>query len=68
MLRALYRSASLRAAAALGLSGVAFALGNLILARVLPSQEYGLVSLFIGVVAVSGVMAPLSTSYRCRET
>ena len=59
MLRALYRSASLRAAAALGLSGVAFALGNLILARVLPSQEYGLVSLFIGVVAVSGVMAPL---------
>ena len=59
MLRALYRSASLRAAAALGLSGVAFALGNLILARVLPSQEYGLVSLFIGVVAVCGVTAPL---------
>ena len=59
MLRALYKSASLRAAAVLGLGGLAFTLGNLILARTLPSREYGLVSLMIGIVAVAGLAAPL---------
>lgn len=59
ILRDLYKSAALRAAAALGLGGVAFTLGNLILARVLPSQEYGLVSLVLGIVSVAGLAAPL---------
>ena len=59
MLRALYKSASLRAAAVLGLGGLAFTLGNLILARTLPAQEYGLISLVIGIVAVAGLTAPL---------
>jgi len=59
MLRALYESASLRAAAVLGLGGLAFTLGNLIFARVLPAQEYGVVSLVVGIVAVAGLAAPL---------
>lgn len=59
MLRALYRSASLRTAAAMGLGGVGFSLGSLLLARVLPTEEYGLVSLVLGIVAVAGLTAPL---------
>ena len=59
MLRALYASEFLRAAAALGVGGIAFALGSLALARVLPPDEYGLVSLFIGIVAVCGFTGPL---------
>lgn len=59
MLRALYKSASLRAAGVLGLGGVAFTLGNLILARTLSADEYGIVSLLIGIVAVAGLAAPL---------
>ena len=59
MLRALYRSASLRTAAAMGLGGVGFSLGSLFLARVLPTEEYGLVSLVLGIVAVAGLTAPL---------
>jgi hypothetical protein len=59
MLRALYESASIRAAAVLGLGGLAFTLGNLIFARTLSAPEYGVVSLFIGIVAVAGLAAPL---------
>jgi O-antigen/teichoic acid export membrane protein len=59
MLRALYTSASLRAAVAMGFGGVAFTLGNLLLARALSSQEYGLISLFLGITAVAGLTAPL---------
>jgi O-antigen/teichoic acid export membrane protein len=59
MLRALYKSAALRAAGALAIGGVAFTLGSLILARALPSREYGLVSLVIGVLAVATLTAPL---------
>jgi O-antigen/teichoic acid export membrane protein len=59
MLRALYKSASLRAAAVLGFGGLAFTVGNLILARTLPAGEYGVVSLVIGIVAVAGLAAPL---------
>jgi len=59
MLRALYRSASLRNAVAMGLGGVCFSLGGLILARELPTQEYALVSLVLGIVAVAGNTAPL---------
>lgn len=59
MLKALYRSASLRTAAAMGVGGVGFSLGSLLLARALPSQEYGLVSLVLGLIAVGGLTAPL---------
>ena len=59
MLRALYSSASLRAAVTMGCGGVAFAFGSLVLARIMPAGEYGLVLLFIGVVAVCGFSAPL---------
>ena len=59
MLKALYRSASLRTAAAMGLGGVGFSLGSLLLARVLPTPEYGLVSLVLGLVAVAALTAPL---------
>lgn len=59
MLRAILGSDSLRAAAAMGVGGASFALGSLALARVLSPDEYGLVSLFIGVVAVCGFTGPL---------
>ena len=59
MLRELYKSASLRASAVLGLGGLAFTLGNLILAKMLPSREYGLISLVVGIVSVAGLAAPL---------
>jgi O-antigen/teichoic acid export membrane protein len=59
MLKTLYRSASLRTAAAMGLGGVGFSLGSLLLARVLPTHEYGVVALVLGIVAVAGLTAPL---------
>lgn len=59
MLKALYHSASLRNAAAMGLGGVCFSLGGLILARELSTEGYALVSLVLGLVAVAGNTAPL---------
>lgn len=59
MLRALFHSASIRAAGALALGGVAFSLGSLVLARVLSTHAYGLVSLVLGIVAAAGLAAPL---------
>jgi hypothetical protein len=59
ILRALYKSAALRAGAVLGLGGLAFTLANLVLAKTLRPQEYGTVSLVIGIVAVAGLAAPL---------
>lgn len=59
LLRAFWRSASLRTAVVMGLGGVCFSLGSLMLARALPTQEYGLVSLVQGLVAVAGLTAPL---------
>lgn len=59
MLRALLRSPSLRTAAAMGVGGVCFSVGGLILARELPTQEYALVSLVLGIVSVAGNTAPL---------
>ena len=43
----------------MGLGGASFALGSLALARVLSPDEYGAVSLFIGIVAVCGFTGPL---------
>jgi hypothetical protein len=59
MLRELLQSQSLRAATALGFGGVAFTLSNLVLARILPSPEYAIVCLVIGIVSVAGLAAPL---------
>jgi len=59
MLKALYRSASLRTAAAMGVGGVGFSLGSLLLARQLPTEEYGLVSLALGIISFGGLVAPL---------
>ncbi|HEX4676307.1 MAG TPA: hypothetical protein VH209_13315 [Steroidobacteraceae bacterium] len=59
MLRELLQSQSLRAATALGFGGVAFTLSNLVLARILPSPEYAVVCLLIGIVSVAGLAAPL---------
>ena len=59
MLKALYRSASLRTAAAMGIGGIGFSLGSLLLARALPTQDYGLVSLVLGIVGFAGLIAPL---------
>ncbi|MGH8294872.1 MAG: lipopolysaccharide biosynthesis protein [Steroidobacteraceae bacterium] len=53
------RSPSLRTAAVMGVGGVCFSAGALILARVLPTDEYALVSLVLGIVAVAGNTAPL---------
>jgi O-antigen/teichoic acid export membrane protein len=59
MLRALQNSASLRASAALALGGVGFTLGNLLLARALSPDQYGLISLVIGVLSLACLAAPL---------
>jgi O-antigen/teichoic acid export membrane protein len=63
MLRALYQSPALRAAVGFGFGGVTFTVGNLILARVLSSYQYGLLSLLIGVLAVAALCAPLGLDY-----
>jgi len=55
----LFKSQSLRAATALGFGGVAFTLSNLVLARILPSREYAIVCLVIGIVSVAGLAAPM---------
>jgi O-antigen/teichoic acid export membrane protein len=57
--RALLRSPSLRAALALGCGGIAFTLSNLLFARELSSGEYGLLLLFIGILSVAMLGAPL---------
>jgi O-antigen/teichoic acid export membrane protein len=59
ILRAVLRSPSLRAALALGCGGVAFTLSNLLFARELSSEEYGLLQLFLGILSVAMLAAPL---------
>ncbi len=59
MLRAFLRSPSLRAALALGCGGVAYTLSNLLFARELSSAEFGLLSLFLGILSVAMLTAPL---------
>lgn len=59
MLRALLRSPSLRTAAIMGVGGVCFSAGGLILARELPTEEYARVCLVLGIVSVAGNIAPL---------
>lgn len=59
ILRAFLRSPSLRAALALGCGGIAFTLSNLLFAKELSSGEYGLLLLFIGILSVAMLGAPL---------
>ncbi len=63
MLKAIYRSPSLRATAAFGIGGVAFTVGNLVLAGVLSSNEFGLLSLFLAIIAVAGPSSPLGLNH-----
>jgi O-antigen/teichoic acid export membrane protein len=55
--RALWRSATLRSVAVLGLSGAGFAVANLVLARVLPTEEYALLTLVVALVNVGYPLA-----------
>jgi O-antigen/teichoic acid export membrane protein len=54
----LWRSPTLRTVAVLGLSGVGFAVANLMLARVLPTEEYALLTLVVALVNVGYPLAP----------
>lgn len=57
-MRRLWRSPTLRSVAVLGLSGLGFALANLVLARVLPTAEYALFTLVVALVNVGYPLAP----------
>jgi len=56
--RRLWRSPTLRSVAVLGLSGVAFAVANLLLARALTTTEYALLTLVVALVNVGYPLAP----------
>lgn len=53
------RSPALRSAAILAAGGAGFALGNLLLARVLPEREYGAVSLLLSMIQVGAALGSL---------
>jgi O-antigen/teichoic acid export membrane protein len=57
--RKLWHSPTLRSVAIYGASGLGFAGANLILARALPTAEYGLFTLVIALVNLSFALAPL---------
>jgi len=59
--RAAIRSHSLRAAVLFAISGAAFAIGNLLLARRLPVAEYGSLVLAVAIYMVLAQLAPLGT-------
>ncbi|HTC23008.1 MAG TPA: oligosaccharide flippase family protein [Gemmatimonadales bacterium] len=59
MVRSAWRSPALRAALVLGLSGGAFAVANLMLARVLPKEEYGRFSLVLAIITLGILTGPL---------
>jgi len=58
LIQPLWRSAALRAAAALGISGLALACGNLMLARVLPTGEFARFALFFAIVQIGMNIGP----------
>jgi len=58
LLPRLWRSPMLRATLGFGLGGVGFALGNVLLARALPTAEYGLFALTLAVVQIGMPLAP----------
>jgi O-antigen/teichoic acid export membrane protein len=53
------RSPALRSAAILAAGGAGFALGNLLLARILPEREYGAVSLLLSLIQVGAALGSL---------
>lgn len=55
----LFKSSSLQAAIGFGIGGAAFALGNLILARVMPVEEYGRYALAVAIFNIFAMVAPL---------
>jgi O-antigen/teichoic acid export membrane protein len=55
--RRLWRSATLRSVAVLGLSGLGFAVANLVLARALPTEEYAILTLVVALVNVGYPLA-----------
>lgn len=57
--RGALRSPALRSAAILAAGGAGFALGNLLLARVLPEHEYGAVSLLLSLIQVGAALGSL---------
>ena len=56
-MRRLWRSATLRSVAVLGVSGIGFAVANLVLARVLPTEQYALLTLVVALVNVGYPLA-----------
>jgi O-antigen/teichoic acid export membrane protein len=63
MLKSFYKSPALRVAAAFAVGGASFSIGSLILARVLSAQDYGLVSLVIGIASVTTLVAALGIDF-----
>jgi hypothetical protein len=59
VLKSIFSSPSFRVAIAFAFGGAGFAGGNLILARALTAQQYGLVTLVIGLFSVASQIAPL---------
>jgi len=57
--RMVLENRTLRATAAFALSGAAFALGNLLLARTMPMEEFGRAALEIALLNLFSVIAPL---------
>jgi O-antigen/teichoic acid export membrane protein len=58
LLRRIWRSPTLRVTLGFGLGGVGFALGNLLLARALPTTQYGLFALTLALVQIGMPLAP----------
>jgi O-antigen/teichoic acid export membrane protein len=58
LLRRIWRSPTLRVTLGFGLGGAGFALGNLLLARALPTTQYGLFALTLALVQIGMPLAP----------
>src|SRR5215207_563126 len=58
-LRLLRNSSALRTAIGFGLGGIGYALGNLLLARVLPPAQFGVFTLFLALVQIGVTLAPI---------
>jgi O-antigen/teichoic acid export membrane protein len=58
LVRKLWSSPSLRSSFLFGLGGILFAVANILMARVLPEDEYGLVALVYALIQISLVVGP----------
>ncbi|MCJ7590409.1 MAG: hypothetical protein MUO51_03565 [Woeseiaceae bacterium] len=59
MLTRLLKSPSVRAAVVYGIGGLGFAIGNMLLAKALPTKEFALVALVIAVAQLTSTVGPL---------